>query len=109
MLPGLTPHLVSKLVFRATNRHIIGPYWAFQEGWLSWTSSVTDNALYPVLFLDYMLGIWDNPDLESGGLRWLFLVSFTAVLTYLNYRYKVPHNTFLCVCVFCPTTLTIQL
>mmetsp|Transcript_3486 Transcript_3486/g.7674 ORF Transcript_3486/g.7674 Transcript_3486/m.7674 type:complete len:315 (-) Transcript_3486:16-960(-) len=35
-----------------------GPFWAFQEGWLSWLSGVADNALYPILFLDCLLGLF---------------------------------------------------
>eukprot|EP01031_Cornospumella_fuschlensis_P041219 gene41219-50306_t len=33
-----------------------GPFWAFQKGWLSWLSGVSDNALYPILFLDCLIG-----------------------------------------------------
>ncbi|KAJ9537212.1 hypothetical protein OSB04_029945 [Centaurea solstitialis] len=32
----------------------LGPYWGFQQGWMKWLSGVIDNALYPVLFLDYL-------------------------------------------------------
>ena len=31
-----------------------GPFWGFQEGWWSWLSGVTDNSVYPVLFLTYL-------------------------------------------------------
>ena len=31
-----------------------GPFWGFQEGWWSWLSGVTDNSVYPVLFLSYL-------------------------------------------------------
>src|SRR5450759_2528181 len=31
-----------------------GPFWGFQEGWWKWLSGIIDNALYPVLFLDYL-------------------------------------------------------
>ena len=33
-----------------------GPFWAFQKGWLGWLSGVSDNALYPILFLDCLIG-----------------------------------------------------
>jgi hypothetical protein len=26
-----------------------GPFWGWMKGWMSWTSGVADNALYPVL------------------------------------------------------------
>ena len=87
-----------------------GPFWAFQKGWLSWLSGVADNALYPIIFLDCLLKLMNlNEEIEypadgsgnsqtilhllnssaDGGsdtVRWLFMLSVTIVLTYLNYR-----------------------
>ena len=31
-----------------------GRFWGFQEGWWSWLCSFADNALYPVMFVDYL-------------------------------------------------------
>ncbi len=31
-----------------------GPFWAFQNGWLTWMYSLVDMALYPLLFLQYL-------------------------------------------------------
>lgn len=31
-----------------------GPFWGFMEGFWSWVSGVTDNSIYPVLFLSYL-------------------------------------------------------
>ncbi|WOK99056.1 putative polyamine transporter [Canna indica] len=62
----------------------LGPFWGFQQGWMKWLSGVIDNALYPVLFLDYVkAGI---PRLGGGPPRVLAVLSLTAVLTYMNYR-----------------------
>ncbi|KAL1832261.1 hypothetical protein ACET3Z_001912 [Daucus carota] len=62
----------------------LGPYWGFQQGWMKWLSGVIDNALYPVLFLDYLKsGI---PDLADGFPRIAAVLVLTAVLTYMNYR-----------------------
>ncbi|KAG9148147.1 hypothetical protein Leryth_014073 [Lithospermum erythrorhizon] len=56
----------------------LGPFWGFQQGWWKWLSGVIDNALYPVLFLDY---------LKSDGLpRIVAVLLLTVALTYLNYR-----------------------
>ncbi|KAK4487383.1 hypothetical protein RD792_005995 [Penstemon davidsonii] len=53
----------------------LGPFWGFQQGWMKWLSGVIDNALYPVLFLDYLKsGI---PALGGGGLA---IVGWVAVL-----------------------------
>lgn len=72
-----------------------GPFWAFQKGWLSWLSGVTDNALYPILFLDCLVGLItedsEHPSVLAahGGqplTRWSFIVVIICLLTYLNYR-----------------------
>ncbi len=31
-----------------------GPFWAFQNGWLTWVYSLVDMALYPKLFITYL-------------------------------------------------------
>lgn len=38
-----------KWVYRA-----FGPFWAFQNGWLTWMYSLVDMAIYPVLFNEYL-------------------------------------------------------
>ncbi|XP_078177998.1 amino acid permease family protein [Carex rostrata] len=57
-----------------------GPFWGFQEGFWKWASGTLDNALYPVLFLDYI------SHSLSFFVRFFSLVFLTAALTYLNYR-----------------------
>ncbi|XP_009796217.1 probable polyamine transporter At1g31830 isoform X1 [Nicotiana sylvestris] len=62
----------------------LGPFWGFQQGWVKWLSGVIDNALYPVLFLDYLKsGI---PALGGGLPRVIAVLGITLVLTYMNYR-----------------------
>ncbi|KAG1355426.1 polyamine transporter RMV1 [Cocos nucifera] len=61
-----------------------GPYWGFQQGWMKWIGGVIDNALYPVLFLDYLKAV--IPALEGGFPRTFAVLSLTAALTYMNYR-----------------------
>lgn len=57
-----------------------GPAAAFLVGFSKWASGTLDNALYPVLFLDYLhLGF-------SPPARSLAVLGLTAALTYLNYR-----------------------
>ncbi|KAM0917015.1 hypothetical protein ACQ4PT_009764 [Festuca glaucescens] len=62
----------------------LGPYWGFQQGWMKWLSGVIDNALYPVLFLDYLKSA--VPALGGGAPRAVSVVGLTALLTLLNYR-----------------------
>ncbi|CAM0944871.1 unnamed protein product [Alopecurus aequalis] len=62
----------------------LGPYWGFQQGWMKWLSGVIDNALYPILFLDYLKS--SVPALGGGAPRAVSVVGLTAVLTLLNYQ-----------------------
>ncbi|KAI5074682.1 hypothetical protein GOP47_0010643 [Adiantum capillus-veneris] len=61
-----------------------GPFWGFQQGWWKWLSGVIDNALYPVLFLDYLKAV--VPAVSEGPIRVVAILVITAALTYLNYR-----------------------
>ena len=60
-----------------------GRFWGFQEGWLSWLSSFADNALYPVMFVDYLAYLrGDATWLE----RWPIGFAFIIAITWLNMR-----------------------
>ncbi|XP_057811487.1 probable polyamine transporter At3g19553 [Salvia miltiorrhiza] len=61
-----------------------GPFWGFQEGFWKWFSGVMDNALYPVLFLDYLKHSF--PIFNQTMARIPALLGITMSLTYLNYR-----------------------
>ncbi|KAK6916344.1 Amino acid/polyamine transporter I [Dillenia turbinata] len=61
-----------------------GPFWGFQEGFWKWFSGVMDNALYPVLFLDYLKHTF--PIFNLMVARIPALIGLTFSLTYLNYR-----------------------
>ncbi|XP_062022270.1 probable polyamine transporter At3g19553 [Rosa rugosa] len=61
-----------------------GPFWGFQEGFWKWFSGVMDNALYPVLFLDYLKHSF--PIFNRMVARIPALLGITFSLTYLNYR-----------------------
>jgi amino acid transporter len=63
---------------------VLGPFWGFQQGWAKWLSGVIDNALYPVLILDYLKS--SVPALGGGLPRTLAVLIFTVALTYMNYR-----------------------
>lgn len=60
----------------------------WQAGWLGWVAGATDNAIYPVLFLDYasQLGFSSSTQDLSASLRFLLLALTTALLGYLNWR-----------------------
>ncbi|KAL5100877.1 hypothetical protein RYX36_005204 [Vicia faba] len=61
-----------------------GPFWGFQEGFWKWFSGVMDNALYPVLFLDYLKHSFPIFNLMMARIP--ALLGITLSLTYLNYR-----------------------
>ena len=57
-------------------RRALGPFWGFQEAWLSLTSSVFDMAIYPILFVSY-LGFAGHCAADGAGLsrkRWMGLL-----------------------------------
>jgi amino acid transporter len=60
-----------------------GRFWGFQEGWLSWLCSFADNALYPVMFLDYLAYLRGD---MSPVERWLIGTALIGVITWLNVR-----------------------
>jgi amino acid transporter len=55
-------------------RRALGPFWGYQEGWLSLAASVFDMAIYPTIFVSYLTRF--NPDLTAGfrGYLWSLLV-----------------------------------
>ncbi len=60
-----------------------GKFWGFQEGWISWLCSFADNALYPVMFVDYLAYLrGDMTPLE----RWLIGAALIVCITWLNLR-----------------------
>ena len=60
-----------------------GRFWGFQEGWWSWLCSFADNALYPVMFVDYLSYLrGDMPFAE----RWAIGAALVAATTWLNIR-----------------------
>ena len=60
-----------------------GRFWGFFEGWLSWLCSFADNALYPVMFVDYLAYL--RGEMEPNE-RWLIGAGMTAGMTWLNIR-----------------------
>jgi amino acid transporter len=60
-----------------------GRFWGFLEGWVSWLCSFADNALYPVMFVDYLAYLRGDMGLAE---RWLIGAAMTASITWLNIR-----------------------
>src|SRR5580698_1810670 len=55
-------------------RRGLGPFWGFQEAWLSLVASVFDMALYPTFFMLYLtrlvpgLCVWPSAPIVTGTL-----------------------------------------
>lgn len=60
-----------------------GPFWAFQNGWLTWMYSLVDMAIYPVLFNQY-LGYF-APSLGTRA-RWAIALLVIWSATAINLR-----------------------
>ena len=69
--------------FASRVERAFGRFWAFQEGWWSWLCSFADNALYPVMFAEY-LRFW-FPGMTSVQF-WLVCLTMIAVVACLNVR-----------------------
>lgn len=51
-------------------RRALGPFWGFQEAWLSLAASVFDMAIYPTLFIKYFFFLCERPDLAKVPPPW---------------------------------------
>jgi amino acid transporter len=60
----------------------------WQAGYLGWVAGATDNAIYPVLFLDYVMQLGFSAQMHEvhPGIRFFLLSSTTILLGYLNWR-----------------------
>jgi amino acid transporter len=60
-----------------------GRFWGFLEGWLSWLCSFADNALYPVMFVDYLAYLRGD---MSPFERWTIGAGVISAMTWMNIR-----------------------
>ncbi len=65
-------------------RRAMGPFWGYQEGWLSLSASIFDMAIYPAIFVLY-LGKF-NPALTAGWHGYAFSLAVVAVCCVWNLR-----------------------
>jgi len=63
-------------------RRAMGPFWGFQEAWLSFAASIFDMAIYPTLFISYLSGIW--PASANGSLSTLIGIGLIIVCVGIN-------------------------
>ncbi len=65
-------------------RRALGPFWGFQEAWLSLTASIFDMAIYPTLFTYYLARLY--PAVGQGANPTIVGGLVLAVCTALNVR-----------------------
>src|SRR5205814_8940785 len=63
-------------------KRAMGPFWGFQEAWLSLVGSIFDMALYPTLFVSYIEHF--NPGLTANGRGIWIGVGLIAVCAAVN-------------------------
>ena len=65
-------------------RRALGPFWGYQEGWLSLSASIFDMAIYPAILVLY-LGRF-NPALTAGWFGYAWSIAVVAVCCIWNLR-----------------------
>jgi amino acid transporter len=63
-------------------RRALGPFWGFQEAWLSFAGSIFDMALYPILFGAYLAHL--VPALGKGTLPFFIGVAMISACVAMN-------------------------
>ena len=71
----------------------LGPFWGFQEAWLSLIASIFDMAIYPALVVAYLSQL--NPALTSGhrGIAWSLAIVGLCVAWNLRGAYSVGQGS----------------
>jgi len=65
-------------------RRALGPFWGYQEGWLSLSASVFDMALYPTIFVLYLTRF--SPELTAGPRAYFWSLLVVVVCCAWNLR-----------------------
>jgi amino acid transporter len=63
-------------------RRAMGPFWGFQEAWLSLAASIFDMAIYPTLFISYLARLW--PAAGGGTLSTWIGIGLIVVCVGIN-------------------------
>jgi amino acid transporter len=82
MIGELASALPAEGGFYVWVRRALGPFWGYQEGWLSLSASIFDMALYPSMFLLY-LGKF-NPGLTAGWRGYAWPLAVVALCSLWN-------------------------
>jgi len=84
MIGELTTAIPAEGGFYVWVRRALGPFWGFQEAWLSLAASVFDMAIYPRIFVDYLSRL--APALTSGHRAELWALAIVLLCMLWNLR-----------------------
>ncbi len=93
MVGELASALPSEGGFYQWVRRALGPFWGFQEAWLSLAASVFDMALYPTLFALYLARIAPSLNLGHRALALKLLIVVLAALWNLRGAVSVGNGS----------------
>ena len=93
MVGELAAALPSEGGFYQWVRRALGPFWGFQEAWLSLAASVFDMALYPTLFALYLARIAPSLNLGHRLLALKLLIVVVAALWNLRGAVSVGNGS----------------
>jgi amino acid transporter len=110
MIGELAAALPAEGGFYVWVRRALGPFWGYQEGWLSLSASIFDMAIYPALFVLY-LGKF-SPALTAGwnGYAWSLAVVVVCCLWNLRGAPAVGRDSVgMCVLLLAPFAVFVVL
>ncbi|RXH54380.1 amino acid transporter [Granulicella sibirica] len=84
MIGELATAIPSEGGFYQWVRRAMGPFWGFQEAWLSLAASVFDMAIYPTTFVLYLSHV--APMLTAGYRGWLLKLAIVGISAAWNLR-----------------------
>ncbi len=82
MIAELASALPCEGGYYAWVRRAIGDFWGFQEAWLSLVASIFDMAIYPTLFVAYLVRLF--PWFAEGHRGWIVGISVVVLSAALN-------------------------
>jgi amino acid transporter len=65
-------------------RRALGPFWGYQEGWLSLSASIFDMAIYPAIFVLYLGKL--NSTLTAGWHGYAWSIAVVVICSIWNLR-----------------------
>ena len=80
-------------------RRALGPFWGFQEAWLSLAASVFDMAIYPTIFVDYLSRIAPSWTAGHRSLVWSLAVVLGCFLWNLKGSHSVGRGAIVLFCI----------